>query len=118
MTVRTSADQWRRSAQALLKLDAKGALAPHGIGGLARELLEAALEHIPDTSEPMEWIVRSGRWFAILPVRCEDGKLAWLCWLNYADVNLGMFYSPYTTRRVYRRAMLAAAPPPPAKEAE
>lgn len=29
-----------RSAEALLKLDAAGKLAPHGIGGLARELIE------------------------------------------------------------------------------
>lgn len=104
MSIHTDRAKWRGSAQALLDLDAKGNLAPHGIGGLARELLEAALGHISEPSAPMEWIVNRGRWFAILPTRCEDGTLAWMCWLHFADVNSGMFYSPYTTTRVYRRA--------------
>lgn len=37
-------DQWVASTEALLELDAKGALAPHGIGGFARSLLEDALK--------------------------------------------------------------------------
>lgn len=36
-------DQWVDSTEALLALDAKGAIAPHGIGGHARALLEEAL---------------------------------------------------------------------------
>ena len=36
-------DQWVASTEALLDLDAKGALVPHGIGGHARTLLEDAL---------------------------------------------------------------------------
>ena len=58
-------------------------------------------------TEPFEWIVNSGKTFAMLPVRCEDGALVWMRWVQWADVNTGMFYSPYTVRRVY------ALPAPP-----
>lgn len=42
-------DQWLASAEALLDLDARGALVPHGIGGHARTLLEEARRHLSAT---------------------------------------------------------------------
>lgn len=36
-----------KSAQALLDLDASGALVPHGIGSHARTLIEAFIERLP-----------------------------------------------------------------------
>jgi hypothetical protein len=51
---------------------------------------------------PFQWIIDSGKTFAVLPIRCEDGQLVWLRWVHWADVNTGMFYSPYTVERVYR----------------
>ena len=39
-------DQWIASTEALLYLDEKKALAPHGIGGHARTLLEYALQSL------------------------------------------------------------------------
>lgn len=47
-----------RSIKALLELDAKGALVPHGIGGHARSLLSAAASRLvqPAASvEPVAW---------------------------------------------------------------
>ena len=44
-------DQWIASAEALLHLDAKGALVPHGLGGHARTLLEEALKHIGEKKD-------------------------------------------------------------------
>lgn len=41
------------SIDALLALDAKGALAPHGIGGHARRLLNAAASRLEALSTPM-----------------------------------------------------------------
>jgi hypothetical protein len=109
-SVHNDLTKWRASTEALLELDARGALVPHGIGGLARELLEAALVHTKqaDATAPFEWVISAGRTFALLPVKCEDGTVAWLCRLEFADVNTGMFYSPYTTRRVYRRVAVEA----------
>jgi hypothetical protein len=41
-----------RSIKALLELDASGVLRPHGIGGHARTLLEAAAARLGNTVEP------------------------------------------------------------------
>lgn len=38
-----------RSAQALLDLDAAGALVPHGIGGHARSIIESFIARLPTT---------------------------------------------------------------------
>lgn len=47
------------------------------------------------------FILDSGVTFAILPVKCWDGKWVWLRRVGWADVQDGIFYSPYTTERVY-----------------
>lgn len=47
-------EQWLASAEALLDLDAKGALVPHGIGGHARTLLEEAIRHISAVALPAQ----------------------------------------------------------------
>lgn len=46
-TFRGDTANLRRSIEALLALDAKGALVPHGIGGHARALLTAAYHRLP-----------------------------------------------------------------------
>lgn len=52
-------DQWIESAEALLHLDEKKALVPHGIGGHSRTLLEEAITllraHNSDSAEPVAW---------------------------------------------------------------
>lgn len=45
-------DKWRRSAGALLALDAAGTLVPHGIGGLAREIITRAAAIISALAAP------------------------------------------------------------------
>lgn len=64
-------DQWIESAEALLHLDEKKALVPHGIGGHSRTLLEEAITllraHNSDSAEPVAQIYRwrekgSDRW--------------------------------------------------------
>ncbi|MDH0042414.1 hypothetical protein [Pseudomonas juntendi] len=50
------------SINALLALDAKGALVPHGIGEMARDLLEACAARLPapqHQSEPVAWLARA-----------------------------------------------------------
>lgn len=41
------------SINALLSLDAKGALVPNGVGGLARQLLESAAERLGTDAQPV-----------------------------------------------------------------
>ncbi|MBI6912453.1 hypothetical protein N7613_01010 [Pseudomonas juntendi] len=43
-----------KSIDALLSLDARGSLIPHGIGELARELLEKCVEALTQSAEPDE----------------------------------------------------------------
>ena len=53
-------DNLMASAEAILHLDAKGALAPHGIGGHARTIIEAFIQHelarrTPEPTAVSEW---------------------------------------------------------------
>src|SRR5690606_38641958 len=43
-----------QNAKSLLALDERGALAPHGIGGLAREVIEKLIAHIERTTPQPE----------------------------------------------------------------
>ncbi len=55
-------EELRRSAEALLDLDARGALVPHGIGGLARQIITDLLDALA-AAEAMEakamWALRA-----------------------------------------------------------
>lgn len=53
-TFRGDNAQMIRSIEALLSLDAAGALVPHGIGGHARELLESAAVRLAAAAAPVE----------------------------------------------------------------
>lgn len=62
------------SIQALLDLDAAGALVPHGVCGLARQLLEAATERLHVTTVPTHYKNQriDGGWTP--PLALEDCK--------------------------------------------
>ncbi len=47
------------------------------------------------------WQIGNGWTFALWPLRCIDGRVAWLRKVYWADVNEGIFYSPYTVTRYY-----------------
>jgi len=50
----TTSDTLIKSAKALLALDEKGSLAPHGIGGLAREVIEKLIARVEQTAPQPE----------------------------------------------------------------
>lgn len=43
----------------------------------------------------------SGVTFALLPVKCIDGRWAWLRKVGWADWNPTLFLNPYQTERIY-----------------
>ena len=47
------------------------------------------------------FIIDSGVTFALLPVKCIDGRWAWLRKVGWADWNPTMFLNPYQTERIY-----------------
>jgi len=74
----TTSDTLIKSAKALLALDEKGSLAPHGIGGLAREVIEKLIARVEQTapqgkfrmgdlvkkSTGSEWVGRVVGWYS------------------------------------------------------
>ena len=74
-------DQWIASADALLDLDAKNALVPHGIGGHARTLLQDALDRAlrSEPSEPVAW--------QPIETAPKDGGLIMLCLYPHRGYN-------------------------------
>ena len=48
-------------------------------------------------------IIDSGVTFALLPVKCIDGRWAWLRQIGWADWNPTVFLNPYQTVRIYSR---------------
>ncbi|WP_312288848.1 hypothetical protein [Stutzerimonas nitrititolerans] len=72
-----------QNAKALLALDERGALAPHGIGGLAREVIEKLIAHIERTTPQPEQSALSGKcWIEVIGGRegpsiyIGDGEIA------------------------------------------
>lgn len=49
------------SIKSLLALDSKGALVPNGVCGLARQLLESAIERLSSDAQPVAWLTSDGR---------------------------------------------------------
>jgi rubrerythrin len=50
------------SIKSLLALDSKGALVPHGVCGLARQLLESAVERLAVDAQPVAWMYKENVW--------------------------------------------------------
>jgi hypothetical protein len=46
-------------------------------------------------------ILASGETFAVLPVKCIDGRWAWFRKVGWADWNPTMFLNPEQTIRIY-----------------
>jgi hypothetical protein len=46
-------------------------------------------------------ILASGETFAVLPVKCIDGRWVWLRKVGWADWNPTMFLNPMQTVRIY-----------------
>ncbi len=72
-----------QNAKALLALDERGALAPHGIGGLAREVIEKLIAHVERTTPQPEQSALSGKcWIEVIGGRegpsiyIGDGEIA------------------------------------------
>lgn len=79
----TTSDTLIKSAKALLALDKKGALAPHGIGGLAREVIEKLIARVERTTPQPEQSALSGKcWIEVIGGRegpsiyIGDGEIA------------------------------------------
>lgn len=47
------------------------------------------------------WIIRSGVTFALLPVKCIDGRWAWLRVVGWADWLPTTYFNPYQVERIY-----------------
>lgn len=95
-------DQWIESAEALLHLDEKKALVPHGIGGHSRTLLEEAITllraHNSDSAEPV--LVQH----RILYIDTRE-------WSEWRNGDKPLYDNHFETRKLY----LAS---PPAKEVD
>jgi hypothetical protein len=122
-------------AKALIELDAKGALIPHGIGGHARQLLQAFIARLPIqalASKAVEWpAIKSAPKDGSSVVLCNEHGITATCyWMEARSYNKdgGLWVSwPYIhgepTNWTHRpspeppqahRAMLAATPSTPA----
>lgn len=76
------------SIKSLLALDSKGALVPNGIGGMARQLLESAVERLGVDAQPVAYISAS-----VLAHLMAGGDAGWQ-WIGpvaYGSDQIGLF---------------------------
>lgn len=74
------------SIKSLLALDSQGALVPHGVGGMARQLLESAAERLTAAEQrnsdlekvlsPFANYAANAGWLPPFSVRCSKGLFA------------------------------------------
>lgn len=69
------------SIKSLLALDSKGALVPHGVCGLARQLLESSVERLAIEAQPAAWQIRS-----------QTNRIGsvWTAWRECSDMERAM----------------------------
>ena len=98
-------DGLKASIKALLSLDEKGALVPHGVGGLARSMLASAYHRLPATDISAETLAAG----AIVDIM-TGGSFDWRSRLDDSDF---LESADWACALAYARAARRICPSPP-----